>query len=121
MIICTNAQGLINNLDHVKLYEFLYSVDIFCLTETHLTECVEDSEISLGNFNLVRCDSTSSHTGGVIIYVHKNYKFKVENIRTIKMCLWYINLTVYIDGKPVTIAVIYRSPSYPVNLFLQKN
>lgn len=46
---------------------------IVLLSETRLTENIDDSEINIKNYRVIRCDSRSRHTGGTAIYIKKKY------------------------------------------------
>lgn len=66
-----------NELEAIYLEEDL---DFICVTETHLTDDIGDEEIGLENYNLLRCDSESRHTGGVCFYIKNNWKAKIIEI-----------------------------------------
>ena len=75
----TNANGLFNKIDELKLLLSTNSnIDIVCVTETHFSHDILDAEIQIDGFNIYRHDrdfslDTSkhaiSHGGGSIIYV----------------------------------------------------
>jgi len=53
------------------------------LSETRVTENIEDSEISIVGYVCVRGNSTSRFTGGEVIYIKSNVTFNVvKNVRT---------------------------------------
>lgn len=35
--------------------------------------------MNIENYEIIRCDSKSRHTGGVAIYINKNLKYKLIN------------------------------------------
>ena len=51
--------------------------DFICETGTHTTDMVEDAEIDLKNCQIIRCDSISAHTGGVILYIKENWEYEI--------------------------------------------
>ena len=66
---------------------------------------------------MIKCNSTSRHTGGVIIYIMNDISYQVISIEAEKK-VWFltvrIKLEIYID-----LTVIYRSPSSnPKDFFL---
>lgn len=74
-----NIQGLTTNIGKLKvLMESNQSTGVL-LSETHITSDIADEEIMINNYNLFRCDSHSRHTGGVIIYLKKNVKYKLKS------------------------------------------
>ena len=44
----------------------------FALTETHLSELIFDAEVSIKNYEMIRCDRTTRKQGGVILYIHNS-------------------------------------------------
>jgi len=80
-----------------------------CLSETHITEKVYDSELHIENYSFVRCNSFSAHTGGVTIYVKKNIDFEIL-INEMKENNWFCAIkTNYIEK--CVYGVLYHSPS----------
>ncbi len=47
------------------------------LSETCLTDEIFDSEIAITGYNLLRCDSNSSHTGGLALYTKSEISIQV--------------------------------------------
>lgn len=72
---------------------------------------INDSEINLINYSIVRCDSTSTHTGGVVIYIKKGLKFRILNQIHLPMRVWCLCIEVYSSVINEVIAVVYRSPN----------
>lgn len=64
-----NSQSVLAHYD--EFYYFLKTSKpaVLCLTETHLTENVENQEISVDGYKIVRVDSDSRHTGGVVLHL----------------------------------------------------
>lgn len=65
-------QGLINNFDELESLIIEKQFDFRFATETHTTSLDENKVIELKNYNIVRCNSASSYTGGIIFYVKDN-------------------------------------------------
>lgn len=57
------------------------------MSETHLTDEVQDFEINCANYN-VRCDSHSKCTRGVLVYVRQNLNYKIMCNTNIDKNLW---------------------------------
>lgn len=80
------------------------------LNETHLTDEVEDNEVRVRGFDLIRCDSDSNHTGGVVVYINKKIKYRnVKRIRT--EFAWIVSFQMNIGSGIITIAAVYLSAS----------
>ena len=68
-----------------------------------------DAEVYIKNYNCIRCDSDSRHTGGVVMYVHENISFKVIS-NCEKDRAWFLAIQI-IKGYHTTgiFGVVYRS------------
>ena len=72
-ITVVNESGA--RLDHIN--EFLIkdlNCDIIACTETHLSCAIDDHEVDLDNFSIVRRDR-NRHGGGVLIYIKNNINY----------------------------------------------
>lgn len=67
---------------------------IVALTETRITAEMEDSEVSVPGYSVVRCDAENRNTGGVILYVRDNIKYELERINKIEMNCWCVAVEV---------------------------
>lgn len=63
---------------------------IILCSETCTTKDIEDKELEIATFNMIRCDSHSRHTGGVLIYVHREINFNIIYNDSVNMNLWCI-------------------------------
>ena len=107
--------------DIIALVEH-HSLDILCITETHLHKNVDNSEISIDNFTLVRRDR-NCHGGGVAIYAHQSLSTQplplTERespvlILKLNRCGWKQK-----DKENLLIGCIYRPTSASVGAWLQ--
>ena len=78
-VLYLNVRGLTTNINQLKVLVNRKKPAAIVLSETHITSDISDSEISIRGYNLVRCDSHSRHTGGVLIYVKKATRFKLDS------------------------------------------
>ena len=85
-------------MDEIRYYLKVYfPVDIYGVVETLLDENVNDSEIAINNYNVVRKDRICSGGGGILIYVkqHPNYRripeLELPNIEAIFIELQFSN------------------------------
>lgn len=69
---------------------------ILALAETRLTVEIEDNEVNVPGYSIVRCDSRceSRYTGGVLVYVRNDIKYKVVEIKKIESNCWCVALEV---------------------------
>lgn len=72
-----NACSVLSHLSQVReILKDRRPVALF-LSETHITEEIDDFEVYCTGNNLERCDSNSRHTGGVMVYVREDIRFNV--------------------------------------------
>lgn len=81
------------------------------LSETRLIPEIEDSEINMPGYSVVRCDAENRNTGGVIVYVRSDIKYEVVLIKKIISNCWCIAIQVRDNMYKGVIVVIYHSPS----------
>lgn len=87
------------------------------LSETHITEDIQDSELNIKGYNLLRCNSHSRHTGGVIVYVSKVVKYKVLLNENLDNEVWMLSVELF-GKKHLVIHGVYRSQMCSENKFL---
>jgi exonuclease III len=111
-----NAQSLRAKLDKLKDFCFDNSPTVLIASEARVKEEVLDVELKIDGYNIFRCNSHSTQTGGVVIYVKEN--IQVANVHVTKSVLtWIISLEI-IGKKNLSIVGIYRSPNEKTEAFL---
>jgi exonuclease III len=88
------------------------------LSETHVTNEINDSEIRIDGYTCIRCNSTSRHTGGVIIYVSKKISFKVSSNIGSPDHDYLLSINVIRGFKTGFYSVVYHSPASSHRNFL---
>lgn len=89
-----------------------YKPEFVSLSETHLSELDDDSLIQIDNYDMVRNDSASRHTGGVMVYFKKSWKGEVINSMTIDLQLWWLVVKLSDGDDVIYLATLYRAPRY---------
>lgn len=91
---------------------------LLLLSETHVTDDIADAEISITDYDIVRCDSNSRHTGGVIMYIHSSLKWKLIH-KKFTSKTW--SLVISIDDEDLygRYGILYKSPKEKINDFLE--
>lgn len=84
---------------------------VLCLTETHVTEEIEDVECEINGYNHSRCNSNSRHTGGVIIYVRKECTYEVVRVLSEEYNYWCLLCHIKINNKTYSLLGVYHSPN----------
>lgn len=119
IIIYLNAESVIKNHEKIELLIADKNPLMVMCTETRTTTEIEDSEIKCKNYKAFRCDSVSRHTGGVIIYVHKNVKAKIISKKVYDKNLWVMTIQLIDTAINGLFTVLYHSPSTSDSSFIE--
>jgi Reverse transcriptase (RNA-dependent DNA polymerase) len=104
----TNAQGLRNNLELFRKYCENYKPKLVALSETHTVVGMINRELDIEGYDLIRCDSDSTHTGGVAFYILKECKYAIIN-SNFKSRTWILTVRI-LSEKVFDVTLIYKSP-----------
>ena len=88
---------------------------ILIASETHTTNEF-NAELDIHGYKINRVDSSSSHTGGVAIYVKNGVIIQNVNISSMSKT-WIISLDI-VSSKKLKIMGIYKSPVEKIDVFL---
>ena len=112
----TNARGLLGILDELKVTAMEKSLDIIGVAETWLTGEVDNAEIAIDGFRIVRKDRSEvkkGKHGGVLMYIRENITTRQcpDLNGSLSESVWcrVIHNRNNIDG--VTVGVCYKSPA----------
>lgn len=81
------------------------------MSETHLTEDIQENEISLVNYNQIISYSNSARTGGVIIYYKQEWTVKRLYEKVVKSNYWILVCEAQCENNIILMCAVYRSPS----------
>ena len=73
-VLYFNVRSLIPKFDNLCLICASVCPTFVCVVESWLSSEIDDSEISIQGYNVVRLDRTR-HGGGLVIYVHNVFIF----------------------------------------------
>lgn len=118
MVHYMNVQSLLSNKCEVELLLKKYSPELLLLSETRITDDIDQSEYEIVNYNCVNCTSNSRHTGGVMLYIKKGMQYEVDVVSKVDYFVWILKVFVWIDKQKWSFVVVYRSPSSAVNDFM---
>lgn len=90
-----NIQSILSNFVELETIVLNNEFEFIILTETHVTDDIDDNEIFLKEYNINRCDSESRHTGGVIIFVNERWQSETIQIFSINKDIWWLALRVF--------------------------
>lgn len=114
-----NARGLINNHEEIKTITKNLDPIIILASETHLTEDHDNSEVNIKSFNVIRCDSYSTKTGGVAMYIKRNITYKVTHNVVFGKNVWILAIRINHKLFNGNLIVLYHSPSSSDAEFIQ--
>lgn len=90
------------------------------IVETHVTTDFNNNEIGIDGYNTICCYTHSRHTGGVILYVKEEYKYKeIVNIEY-ENNVWIVGAKVNVNKENYYIYMLYHSPSKSDAVFIDK-
>lgn len=110
--IYLNIRGVINNFNELEMIINMDKPDFVCLSETHLVEEDDDNIVMIDNYKIVRSDSSSRHTGGVMIFIRNNWKYEIIKKVTLSYELWYLVIKLKSGNIKLHLAVLYRANGY---------
>lgn len=119
LIFYLNAESVLNNFECIEvLVEKLNPVILIC-SEACLTDDILDSEIRLAGYNIFRCNSTSRHTGGVLMYIKTNIKAEIVLNKVYEKNLWCLSIHCKCREINGIYTAIYHSPNSSDAEFVQ--
>lgn len=119
MFMYFNVCSVLAHLSEVReLLKTRSPVALF-LSETHLTEEIDDFEVYCTGYNMERCDSNSRHTEGVMVYVRQDIKFNVVTKYNQLNNFWILKIQMYERIFKGSLSVLYRSPSQSIKDFFK--
>lgn len=117
-MLYTNIRSLPANFSELQIIIKQRNPSIVFLSETRTIAPMYDSEFEIQNYKLIRCDSDSTHTGGVAIYIKKCVHFKIIS-NFMRDRVWFLAIQI-IKGFHVSgiYGVLYKSDEISNSVFL---
>ena len=109
----TNARSIVNKKNELELYIMEERPDIIAITETWAVESIEDSELKIEGYTMIRRDrilGEKTRGGGVLLYIIESVDVIVRDDivnSNILECAW---CEIVMGGEKSLIRVCYRSP-----------
>ena len=110
-VLYFNARSLLPKIDELRAISMSVKPHVICIVEFWLDDSIQDCEVSIENYNLVRLDR-NRHGGGVLIYVIMSLPHKLVLAGSPDLVL-----SVSCSLSVITFCVFYRPPCTPA-LFL---
>lgn len=119
MFIYFNVCSVLSHIAQVRDILKRRKPAVLFLSETCVTSDIEEFETRCTGYSCERCDSSSRHTGGVLMYIRSDIKYSVVSNLNKNDNMWI--LTIKIKQKHICglFTVLYRSPSKSVKDFVQ--
>jgi hypothetical protein len=88
------------------------------LSETHVTNEIGQQEIEIPGYDVIRNDSSSRFTGGVVIYISNSLKWSlISNVHRSKT--WITAIDIHTNEYAGRYCIIYKSPREKINDFIE--
>nr|VZI16801.1 unnamed protein product [Spirometra erinaceieuropaei] len=106
----TNAQSVLSKLDELRILTHDLHPDVISITETCLSEQIDDRELMLPGFQLFRKDRQNRRGGGIVTFV-KNGLYVSEKTAQLTCSTEALWLTIRAPGyQSLDILTVYRPP-----------
>ena len=113
-ILYYNARSLVLNLDNNIWRLTPLCINIICIVETWLGDCIMDGKVLIPRYYLIRHDR-NRHGGGVAICVLDTFSFSVTAIGPNSLEL--ISISINHPSTKIGLAVLYGPPTSPSSFF----
>lgn len=108
-----------NNLTELKYVVKKLKPNICIVTETHCTDEITNNELKMNGFNIKRCNSNNTRTGGTAIYVENGLK-TIESNNYVDG-IWISSTEIEVrDNGTIVLAAVYLSPSVNKCIIIEK-
>ena len=101
----------------LRAYISLHNFDVVCISETYLdsTTALDDENLHIAGYNLLRADHASnSKRGRVCVYYKSSLALRLIDVHYLQECLIF---EILIGGKSCNFISLYRSPSQSSDSF----
>ena len=114
-VLYFNVRSLIPKIDHLRVICASQNPGFVCIVETWLNSEVDDSEICIQGYSIVRLDR-SRHGGGLIIYVNNMFTYSVlfkgnPEFEFVVLCCKSLT-----NNPDLHLALFYRPPNSNISL-----
>ena len=104
-----NINSLLSKIDELRSIISKTNPAILGVTETKLDNSIQDSEIHIENYVLIRCDR-NRNGGGVACYVRNDINFNHKTVFSSEIENIFIDI-ILPKSKPFTVGIFYRPPN----------
>ena len=110
-VACHNINRLLNKLDQLKLFlvNDSPSLDVYCLSETFLTETINDPYLCIDGYTFVRKDRLHKRGGGLIMYVRDGISYKRR--KDLEGPIETLCIEIKYSNRSILLTSVYRQPN----------
>ena len=109
-----NARSVLPKIDFLRVLCAIHSPDCVCIVESWLSDDIENSELCICGYDIVRLDR-NRHGGGVLLFINSVYTHNIVFSGSIELELLIVSVS--LKSVPITIALFYRPPGSPFVIF----
>jgi len=84
-----------------------------------LTDEIEENEVNIPVYNMIRCNAVNRNTGGVVLFVTEDIMYELVLIKKLKSNYWCAEIEVKEILYKEVIVVVYHSPTALHDEFLR--
>ena len=116
-VLYYNARSILPKIDLLRAEVIAANFpSVVCIVESWLSEEIEDSEVSIDDYQLIRLDR-NRHGGGVLLYIHNSLTWEPVIKGPNELELLAISISSTHSSVKHCISVLYRPPSSAVTFF----
>lgn len=110
-IVYFNCQGYLNNKDNILVLINEWKPIIIFVSETHVSDDIENSELSVNGYKIEQCVTNNRRTGGVMALMRHDVKYKVKAIECVQNYVWMLAIEMFLSGIKYLCSVMYHPPN----------
>ena len=105
-----NIRSILYKIHELRVLLSENRISVIAITETWLNSSINDEEVYIDGYSILRRDRAGDHGGGVCLYIRSDIAFNVREDLTPDgiESLWIDILLPH--TKPITLCVVYRPP-----------
>jgi len=119
MMASVNINSLLPHIVELRVFMSNSKIDLLSINETKLDLTIDDAELYLAVFELIRKDRVRNgrNGGGIYFYVPSNLNYKIrDDLSFGNLELLVLEVTRF-RSRPFLVSTWYRHPDSPVSVF----
>jgi exonuclease III len=121
VMACLNINSLIAHIDELGIFICSNKIDILCINKTKLDLTINDQEVCLPGFEIIRRDRkvNGRKGGGVCLYIRSNINYKIRYDLQSEILETLIVEIAKPRSKSILVSTWYRPPDSPLSHFAE--